>query len=82
MATSAIKTYSIPRAPVPAASAAAHRSKFRALVAWFFAPPELPTYPPIDDSQEPPAARAARLRRIQTRVDDLLTPAYPYYHPW
>jgi hypothetical protein len=57
--------------------AAVDRAKRRALVAWFFAPPKLPTYPPVDYSQEPAAARAARQRRVQAQVDDLLTPINP-----
>ena len=34
-------------------------------------------YPPVDYSQEPAAARAARQRRVQAQVDDLLTPINP-----
>jgi hypothetical protein len=82
------ETGAIPRAPGLAVEAAVERSKCRALVAWFLAAPKLPMHPPIDYAQEPAAARAARLRRIQAQVDDLLTPlspadiAYRYYPYW
>ena len=64
------------------------RTKLAAFVAWFFAPPKLPAYPPLDCAREPAAARAARLRRIQSQVDDLMKPLTPadaawrYYHWW
>jgi hypothetical protein len=62
-----------------AVAALARRAKaaLRACGAWFLVPPKLPTYPPIDYSQEPGAARAVRLRRIQAAVDDLLAPPGP-----
>lgn len=77
MAGSASKTDSHSGTPGFVVDAAVDRAKRRALVAWFFAPPNLPTYPPVDYSQEPAAARAARQRRVQAQVDDLLTPINP-----
>jgi hypothetical protein len=77
MAGSASKTDSHSGTPGFVVDAAVDRAKRRALVAWFFAPPKLPTYPPVDYSQEPAAARAARQRRVQAQVDDLLTPINP-----
>ncbi len=77
MAGSASKTDSHSGTPGFVVDAAVDRAKRRALVAWLFAPPKLPTYPPVDYSQEPAAARAARQRRVQAQVDDLLTPINP-----
>ena len=56
------------------AAARGGKIMFKGFVAWVFAPPKLPAYPPIEYSQEPGAARAVRQRGVQAAVDDLLTP--------
>jgi len=87
MAISAAKVESFHHIPRFSVEAAVERAKLRGLLAWFQIPPKL-VCPPIDYSQEPAATRAARLRRIQAQVDDLLTPlspadiAYRYWHYW
>jgi hypothetical protein len=88
MVTSAAEAVPVRRTCGCAAEAAVERAKLRAFITWVFAPPELPTYPPIDYAQEPAAARAARLRRIQDQVDSLFVPLTPadvgarYYRYW
>jgi hypothetical protein len=53
------------------------KTAIRAFGAWFLIAPKLPEYSKVDYSQEPGAARAVRLRRIQAVVDDLLAPPGP-----
>ena len=76
MANSLAKLGAFHHTPGFGVEAGAERAKLRALLAWFLIPPKL-VCPPIDYSQEPAAARAARLRCIQAQVDDLLTPLSP-----
>jgi hypothetical protein len=67
----------------PRLAASTGRSKgpvtvlFKAVVAWFVTSPAPRAYQPADGYPETSQARAARIRRVQEMVDELLAPQRP-----